>query len=208
MQIKGHKIFFIGISLGQTSNYDSGVAVLNNNSDIILLDKLYSSEDFSAFFKNFNSLQDSVIAVSLPGDNSLLEGKWRIQTKNYQMVSSGFEIDANQWTNRISKRECDTFLDLKMEGCEIFRYFNFQLRNSYGFSPYFQERSSLDCKSLQTALKVKYDFDLPDNMLPASNLEAILGAVFARDIYLGSDNGGVTTKTIAEFCELEVLQKI
>jgi len=210
MENRKHKNFFIGLSLGTSSNYDSGIAVLDENLNIVLLDKLYSNEDITAFFKNFNSVQNSVIAVSLPDDNSLLEGRWRIQAKNYKTIEE-FEINANDWTNRISKRNCELFLDLKLEGCDIFRYFNFQLREVYNLSPHSRERTSLDCKSFQTSLKVKFGFDLPENMLPASNLEALLGAVFARDIYLGVMTQGATgarTKKIAEFCDLDVLQKI
>ncbi len=188
--------------MGTSSNYDSGIAVLDENLNIVLLDKLYSNEDITAFFKNFNSLQNSVIAVSLPDDNSLLEGRWRIQTKGYKLVE-GFEVNANNWTNRINKRNCELFLDLKLEGCEIFRYFNFQLREAYSLSPQSRERTSLDCKGFQASLKIKFGFDLPENMLPASNLEALLGAVFARDIH-----SGAKTKKIAEFCDLDVLQKI
>lgn len=210
MEIQKRKNFFIGLSLGISSNYDSGIAVLDENLNIVLLDKLYSNDDITTFFKNFNSLQSSVVAVSLPDDNSLLEGRWRIQAKNYRLLED-FKINANNWTNRINKRNCELFLDLKLEGCEIFRYFNFQLREAYGLNPHFRERTSLDCKNFQTSLKIKFDFDLPENMLPASNLEALLGAVFARDIYLGAMTqgaNGAVAKKIAEFCELDVLQKI
>ena len=202
MEFQKNKKFFIGLSLGASSNYDSGIAVLDENLKIILLDKLYSNEDISAFFKNFNSLQNSLIAVSLSDDNSLLEGRWRIHAKNYKTLE-GFDVNANNWTNRLNKRNSELFLDLKLEGCEIFRYFNFQLREAYNLSPHSRERTSLDCKGFQTSLRVKFDFDLPENMLPASNLEALLGAVFARDIYLGTK-----VKKIAEFCDLDVLQKI
>lgn len=223
------KKFFIGLSLSNSPNYDSGVAVLDENLKIISLDKLYSNYDVATFFKNFISLQNSVIAVSLVNDNSLLEGRWRIQSKNYKMISEGFEINENNWTNRLSSRCQENFLDLKHEGYEIFRYFNFQLRYALGVNPHYSERTSLDCKSLQTSLKIKFGFDqLPENMLPASNLEAILGAMFAKDVYTEMSernknqvfnsraNGvklakpsysGVKFKKIFEYCGLDVLQR-
>lgn len=203
MENQCNKKFFVGLSLSNSPNYDSGIAVLDENLKIVLLDKLYSNDDISTFFKNFNSLHNSVIAVSLADDNSLLEGRWRIQSKNYKMISNKFEINNNNWTNRLSGRCSDIFLDLSNKGFEIFRYFNFQLRYSFGLTPHFQERTSLDCKSLQTSLKVKFGFNqLPDNMLPASNLEAILGAMFAKDVH-----SGVKSNKIFEFKGLKVLQK-
>jgi len=199
--MKKIKKFFIGLSLANSSNYDSGVAVLDENLNIILLDKLYSNEDIATFFKNFNSLTDSIIAVSLQKDNALLEGKWRIQSKNYKTIED-FEINRDNWTNRLSKRCCDIFRELQEEGCDIFRYFNFQLRMRYNLSPHYPERTSLDCRSLQTSLKTGFGFkQLPENMLPASNLEGILGAMFARDVAKGTE-----INKIFEFEGLDVLQ--
>lgn len=190
--------------MSNSPNYDSGVAILDENLKILTLDKLYSNADIITFFDNFNSLQNSIIMVTLPNDNSLLEGRWRIQAKNYQKISETFEVDAGNWTNRLSLRCFEKFQDLKLEGVEIFRYFNFQLRNSYGLNPHYSERTSLDCKSLQTSLKIKFGFnELPDNMLPASNLEAILGAMFAKEIAEKS----VKFKNIFEYCGLDVLQR-
>lgn len=203
-KIQNKKNFFIGLSLTNSSNYDSGVVVLDENLQIVLLDKLYSNEDIQTFFNNFNSLSNSVVAITLPSDNSMLDGKWRIQSKNYKAISEGFEINNNNWTKRLSTRGCEIFGELKLEGFEIFRYFNYQIRESYGLNPHYSERTSLDCKSLQTSLKVGFNFkQLPENMLPASNLEAILGAMFAYDVYQKQN-----FKKIFEFENLDVLQRV
>ena len=37
--------FFIGLSLSNSSNYDSSVCVIDRNSKIMLLDKFYFAQD-------------------------------------------------------------------------------------------------------------------------------------------------------------------
>ena len=59
-----------------------------------------------------------------------------------------------------------------------------------------EERLREQCKTLHCSY-----FDLPDNMLPASNLEGILGAIMAQKIA-----GGANYKKIGDFRELDILQ--
>lgn len=201
MENVSDKQFFIGLSLAPNSNYDSGVAVINKNNEVILLDKLYSDEDIEFFFNNFNSIENAIIAISLAQDTSLLDGKWRMSAKNYKELSNNFDVNANNWTNRLAPRNTRFFHNLLLEGNAIFRYFNFQLRQALCLTPNFPERNSLDCKDMQTSIKIKYGFNLPDNMLPASNLEGILGAIFAQKI-----SSGANYKKIGEYKELDILQ--
>ena len=79
--------YFIGLTLAPTANTESGVAVIDRNNEIILVDKLFSMQDIQFFFENFSSLKNSQICISLPWDNSMLNGKWRILSKPYQLVS-------------------------------------------------------------------------------------------------------------------------
>ncbi len=188
------KIFFGGISLSSSVNYDSGIAILDKNKQIIMLDKFYNTEDLDIFLKNFNSIGSTVFCVSIPSDTSMLEGKWRIHSKNYKMLNDKFKINRNNWTNRLSSRGCEVLDKYKEKGMVYLRYDIGQLRLAYNIMPTYSLRSSLDCKSMHTALKLKYDFrQLPDNMLPASNFEAILGAMFAYDIAHGSKFEKVST---------------
>ena len=73
----------VGLSLGPTSSVESGVAVREIASGkLIYVDKLFSMNDVNLFFDNYPSLNNSVICVSLPWDNTMLEGKWRVLSKN------------------------------------------------------------------------------------------------------------------------------
>lgn len=182
--------FFIGLSLSNSSNYDSSVCVIDRNSKIMLLDKFYFAQDMDLFFNTSPYINNSLICVSVPYDNSLLDGKWRIHSKNYKMLGDHFKINRHKWTKRLSNRLCDVLLNLREEGCEIYRCDINQLRQAYGLSAHFLARTSPDCKSLQNSLKLKYGFsELPDNMLAASSLEAIICAMFARYIAQGGKTG-------------------
>ncbi len=195
--------FFIGLSLSNSSNYDSSVCVLDRNSKILLLDKFYFTQDIELFFKSSPYINNSLMCVSVPYDNSLLEGKWRIHSKNYKMLGNYFKIDRQNWTKRLSGRLCPALLNLREEGVKIFRCDINQLRQAYGLNAHYLSRTSLDCKNLQSSLRLKYGFEqLPDNMLAASSLEAIVCAMFARYISLGGK-----TKELYEFEGLKTLSR-
>ena len=44
--------YYVGLSLAAGSSMDSGVAVIDENNKIILLDKLYKMNDVIFFFNN------------------------------------------------------------------------------------------------------------------------------------------------------------
>lgn len=195
--------FFIGLSLSNSINYDSSVCVTDRSSKIVLLDKFYYTQDLELFFKNSPYVSNSVICVSVPYDNSLLDGKWRIHSKNYKMLGDYFKVNRQNWTKRLSNRLCDLLLNLKEEGYRVYRCDINQLRQAYGVGAHFLVRTSLDCKNLQSALKLKYGFyELPENMLAASSLEAIICAMFAKHIACDGE-----TKELYEFDGIKVLAK-
>ena len=195
--------FFIGLSLSNSSNYDSSVCVLDRHSKILLLDKFYFTQDIELFFNSSPYIHNSLVCVSVPYDNSLLEGKWRIHSKNYKMLGDYFKIDRQHWTKRLSGRLSPVLLNLNEEGVKVFRCDINQLRQAFGLSAHYLSRTSLDCKNLQSSLRLKYGFEqLPDNMLAASSLEAIICAMFAKYISFGG-----VTREMYEFDGIKVLSK-
>lgn len=201
--LSGKENFFIGVSLSNSSNYDSAICVLDRNSNIVLIDKFYFAQDIDYFFENSPYVKNSIVCVSVPYDNKILEGKWRIHSKNYKMLGDYFKVNRDNWTNRVSKRCSETFKNLKNRGLNVIRCDINQLRQAYGICPHFQARTSVDCKNLQTSLKIKYGFtNLPDNMLPASNLEAIIIAMFAMEFV-----NNVKTKQIYQIDDIPVLTR-
>ncbi|MDY6363856.1 MAG: hypothetical protein SPL73_03095 [Cyanobacteriota bacterium] len=175
--------FYVGLSLASSSGMDSGVAVIDENNNIITLDKLYKMNDVIHFFENFTSLKDSCICASIPLDRTMLEGKWRIFGKQYQSVATNKIIpNRDNWTQRLSTRGCEYFRELTMRGIPVTRFDIYMTRQSIHLNSCYKDRSPADCKFLQQALKYEWGFeDLGSNMLPMSHLEAIIGAILAKE---------------------------
>ncbi len=197
------KNYFIGLTLAPTSSVDSGVTILDRNNEIIFMDKLYTMNDVQFFFENFSSLKESQICVSIPHDNTLINGKWRLMSKFYHLVNSNTNIlNRENWTQRFSHRGCELFSSLKNQGISISRYDIYLARQAFGLVSHLKDRSPADCKFLQITLKMMYGFNnLPSNMVPMAQLEALVGAILARRI---DDN--ICEKPVFKFNELNVFK--
>lgn len=195
---------FIGLMLSSGANTESGVAVLDRNNQIILLDKLFTMQDVQYFFDNFSSLKNSYICISLPWESSMLNGKWRILSKLYQTLSLGKNFpNVNNWTQRYSSRGCEYFNSLIQQGVNIKRFELYLTRQALKLDSCFKERSPADCKSLQSALRLRHGFNsLPSNMMPMAYLEALVGAVLAKKISDEEETG----KPLFEFNGVPVLR--
>lgn len=195
--------YYIGISMSMASTIESGVAVIDSFGKIILVDKLYKMRDVQFFLDNYSSLKQSHIAVSLPWDNAMLEGKWRILSKPYQMVRTNENmLNRDNWTQRYSTRGSEYFRTLSEQGIDICRFELYLTRQKLSLSSYFKERTPADCKFLQNALKTEYQFeDIPPNMMPMAQLEAIVGALIMRE----RSNNPSNIKKIFEFNGLDVI---
>lgn len=175
--------YYIGLSLAASSGMDSGVAVLDEDNNIILVDKLYTMNDVMFFFDNYSALKYSKLCVSLVWDRTMLDGKWRVLSKPYQLVATNpLMPNRNGWTQRYSTRGCEYFKSLVEEkGIEIDRFELYLTRQSMNLNSCYKERSPADCKFLQQTLRFEWGLDLPVNMMPMSQLEAIVGALLARE---------------------------
>ncbi len=174
----------VGLSLGASSSIESGVAVMElTTGKLIHLDKLFSMSDIQLFFDNYPSLKNSVICVSLPWDNTMLEGKWRVHSKQYQLIhdEENMFLNRDNWMQRYSTRGCELLSNLVEQGCDVARFEVYLTRQKLNLYSNYKERSSADCKFLQSALKFEYGFnEMPANMVPVSQLEAIVGILLAQ----------------------------
>jgi len=192
----------VGISLAPNSTTESGVAVKEIVSNkLIYMDKLFSMNDIELFFENYNNLKNSIICVSLPWDNTMLEGKWRVLSKPYQLIhEKGNFPNRDNWMQRFSTRGADLLSDLVSRGTKIYRYEVYLARQKLNLYSNYKERSSADCKFLQSALRTDYGLDeLPQNMVPAAQLEAIVGTILAEKTLENK------TKKIFEFKGMDVI---
>ena len=193
--------YYIGMSLSPASTIETGVVELDERNTLILVDKLFSMNDVQFFFDNFSSLKQSKVCVSLPWDNTLMTGKWRILSKPYQMVTThkGF-LNTEDWLDRYSYRGCDCINKLISNGIDVKRFDLYLSRLKLNLYSNFKQRSPADCKFLQSILKNEYGFvDIPTNMMPAGALEAVVGAIVARAYAKGETN------IISEFAGVDVI---
>ena len=196
----------VGLSLGPSSSVESGVAVMEiATRKLIYIDKLFSMSDVQLFFDNYNNLKNSSICISLPWDNTMLEGKWRVLSKQYQLIHNDEDLFLNRdnWMQRFSTRGSDLLNELKSKGADVSRFEIYLTRQKLNLYSNYKERSSADCKFLQNALKLDYGFDeLPSNMMPAAQLEAICGTI------LGIEKLKHNTNKIFEFKGMDVINLI
>ena len=194
--------YYIGLSLAASSGMDSGVAVLDEDNNLILVDKLYTMNDVTFFFNNYPYLKYSKICASLVWDRTMLNGKWRVLGKPYQLVATNPLMPNREgWTQRYSTRGCEYFKSLIEKGVEINRFELYLTRQSMHLNSCYLERSPADCKFLQQSLKYEWGIDLPQNMMPMAQLEAIVGAILARENAKNPQN----VKTVSHFKDFNVI---
>ncbi len=205
IKAKNLKISFIGISLGALSTIESAAAVLDKDMHVITLDKLFSMNDVKYFLENFAGIQNSVIMISIPENEVMLSQKWKYNSRTYDLVNFDKKmINREDWTNRFSSRGCEFFRDLSVKNIDIFRFDTDNMKKVMGNCYAYRDRTPVDCKALQDTLRIKYNMrELPVNMLPVAQLEAILGAVLANMLTFGSND--FECKILGEFEGLKVI---
>ena len=179
---------------------------MDRNLNVIRLDKLYTMDDVRYFINNFTGKQEAIFTVSIPENPTMLNAKWKLISREYQLIQSSELIDVEKldWTHRFSTRGSEFFKECKHAGIDIYRYEIGELKSSFGLSGMYKDRSPIDCKAFQSALKYKFKiYDLPTNMIPASQLESILGAYLGYIMY--SSDEQYEYKIKAEYQGLEVV---
>ncbi len=199
------KLSFIGISLSSTSTSESAAAILDKDLKIITLDKLFSMQDVQYFIDNLPGKRNSIILVSIPENETLINSKWKYNSRCYQPVNLNSPIkNRDNWADRFSTRGCEYFEEVKAKDIDIFRFDIDNVKKSLGYFAPFKHRTPTDCKSIQNTLKIKFGMrEIPSNMLPVSQLEAILGACLAHSIAYGEEN--TDYKKLYEYCNMDVL---
>ena len=197
--------YYIGLSLASGSSMDSGLAIFDDSNNLIMVDKLYKMNDIIHFFVIYSSTKDSEICVSMAWDKTMLNGKWRILSKPYQMVSTNKLIpNQDNWTQRYATRGSEYFNSLITQGINLNRFEIYLTRQSMHLNSCYLERSPADCKFLQQTLTNEWGIELPQNMMPMSQLEAIVGAILAKENYKNNHN----IKVISNFRGQKVIDVI
>ena len=118
-----------------------------------------------------------------------------MKSKNNNMF-----LNKNNWMQRYSPRGSEFFLELKAKSAFINRFEIYLTRQKLNLYSNYKERSSADCKFLQEILKTEYGFnELPNNMIPASQLEGIVGTILSEKFLK------LETENIFEFKNINVI---
>ena len=178
--------YYVGLSLAPSATIETGIAILDQNNTMILVDKFFTMKDVQHFFDNYSSLKNSKICISFRWDNTLMTCKWRILSKPYQLINTTNKqkfLNVDNWTQRFSTRGCDYFTSLVEEKeVDISRYDLYLSKLKLDLYSNYKQRSPADCKFLQNILRTEFGFsDIPNNMMPAGALEAMIGALVARE---------------------------
>ena len=199
------KVSFIGISLGGLSTTESAVAVIDRNQHIVMLDKLFSMSDVKYFLDNFAGKKEAIILVSIPENEVMLSHKWKYNSRTYEAVNLDNKMmNRDGWTNRFATRGSEYFKELNDNGIDLYRFDVDNMKKVFGNCFAFRYRTPIDCKSLQDTLRIKYNMrELPVNMLPVAQLEALLGAILAQMI--ATKNANYEYKQIGTYEDLAVL---
>ena len=179
---------YIGITIGENASCDSGICIMNTKNEIIRIDKAYSIDEVTDCINRIPGKNNSVICVDMPEFYEMLEGKWRIVAKMTRPFNLN-NIDhkwKDNWTSRYSDRGSEFYRKLLKENKHVYRYCSNYTKTFLKLHPYMKERTPAGCKFLQALIKEKLDIkNFPQNMLPVSALDAILGAYIAKTIASG-----------------------
>ena len=205
IKFKNNKQYFVGISLGSAASSETGAAVLDSSLNVITLDKLFTMEDVKYFLDNFVGKQNSIFNIALPENPTMLNAKWKLYSRQYQLIQTNRLIKKDSdWIQRYSFRGTEYFKELKEQGVDIFRFDIHELKSSFKLAGIYKDRTPVDCKALQSALKFQFGIrELPANMLPVAQLEAILGAYLGY--IMAKDSSEYAYKVRSQFKDLEVI---
>ena len=194
---------FIGISFSSIPSTESAVAVIDENLNVISMDKMFSLHDIIDFLNTLSGIKNSIIAVSMSKNEVMISSKWKYVSRVYHPVNLNSRIkNIDGWADRFSKKGVDIFKELKSSGYDIFRFDIHNAKMAFGCNEAFLERSPAECKALQYGLREKLNMKtLPTNMLPVSELESILGAYLVYCYSMENQK----CKKLFEFHGLEVI---
>lgn len=184
------KFYYIGLSISHAATEETGIAVLDNELNLLRLDKIYRLNDIKFFLDNFCGKNGAVIAADIPVNQMFLIGKWRQEAKHYKSMTIGTSYKSDQqWSKRQSTRGSELCTGLKEDGYNVIRYNYVYSKQVMGLSTPLQENTPMACKYLQDMFKEKLAIkNIPTNMMPLSSLKAVVGAYIAWMIQNGVEN--------------------
>lgn len=190
MNSSSKKFYYIGLSISHAATEETGIAVLDDDLNLLRLDKIYRLNDIKFFLDTLCGKNGAVIAADIPPNQMFLIGKWRQEFKHYKSFTVGTSYKSDQqWSKRQSTRGTELCTKLREEGFRVIRYNYVYSKQAMGLSTPLQESTPMACKYLQDMLKEKLGIsNIPTNMMPLSSLKAVVGAYIAWETENGIEN--------------------
>ncbi len=183
------KFCFIGLSIGSAGSLESGIALIDRNLNLIKTDKAYNLSEIKLIISNTAPPENTVLCIDLPKNIMLLNGKWRIESKQTLVLKN---IDDNKkalWKKRFSDRGSELCNHFNASGMEVYRYNSTYTKSMLKLTPPYKSKSPAACKFLQNIIEEKLNiFNMPSNLLPLPSLNAIIGAFIAWKVATGKEN--------------------
>jgi len=189
---KESKLCFVGISLGESGSAETGIAVLDRNLNLLRVDKSYNLSDLKLSLNKLAPPKSIVACIGLPRNVMMLNGKWRIESKQTQPLNQGLmENSKHAWVQRFSDRGSELCKIYKEEGMDIFRYNSYYTKNMLYLNPPYRSKSPIACKYLQMIIETRLGVSgMPTNLIPLPALNAVIGAYTAWKIATSEENVG------------------
>ncbi len=192
IQNKINKTCFIGVFIGASGTHESGMAVIDSDLNLLRVDKAFLLNEFMLTLSNVVPAQSAVMCVGLPRNRTMINGKWRIESKHTQSLKLGhFDKEKHSWTQRFSDRGSELCNTFSTAGMDVFRYNSYYTKNYLRIMPPFKSRTPAACKYLQAILTEKLGIKgVPTNLIPLPALDAIIGAYISWKIATSNENQG------------------
>jgi len=189
---KESKLCFVGVSLGESGSVETGIAIIDREKNLLRVDKSYNLSELKTNLASIAPLESIVACVGMPRNMMMLNGKWRIESKQTRSFKLGnFESSKHSWTQRFSDRGSELCKTFQEEGMEVFRYNCDYTKNTLQINPPYRSRTPAACKYLQMIIDNRLNISgLPSNLIPLPAMNAIIGAYTAWKMATGEENIG------------------
>ena len=202
---------YVGISLGSSASAETGIAVIDNDFNLVRVDKVFNITDLTSYMNKLCPSNNMIVCVDLPKSMPVNSSKWKLEEKNVRPLKLNKNKDTsdmtNGWSDRFSERGNDFCKTLSDAGADVYRYYCYYTKNLLRLISPYKYRSSVECKFLQTSIQNKLKINnIPNNLLPISGLDALIGAYTALRISKTHENIGF--KIIGEFKDFRIVSAI
>ena len=84
---KTSKLCFVGVSLGESGSTETGIAIIDREKRLLRVDKSFNLSDLKLNLSGIAPPESIILCIGMPRNMMMLNGKWRIESKQTQRLS-------------------------------------------------------------------------------------------------------------------------